>query len=480
MRIATRLWLALIASIVLVLSVGVTFRVREERRVLLEVTLRNRRFFAHALRAALTRGGQDADPVAEAERMLGEAAVVRGHIESHLVSRLGRGGLPRPLLGPAADEGLARGDVVAGVRGAELLTYVPLDPQGRLAVELVEPHAMEALLAPIRLISVVGQTVAISAFAGLLTFALVGWFVGRPLARLAQLARRIAAGDLEARVALDLGRDEVGLLAREMNQMAFTLSATRREVEELDAARVEALEQLRHADRLRTVGQLASSLAHELGTPLNVVGGHARMIEQEPGDSEARASARVILEQADRMARILRSLLDIARRGTPIRRSHDLRQLAEGASSMLAPLARRHQVAIELVEPPTPVSVRADAQQILQVITNLLMNAFQASPGGGAVSVCVEERDVIPPTGVHAPSGRYACVSVEDHGQGIAEEDLPRLFEPFFTRKGEGEGTGLGLAVVEGIVRDHLGWVTVSSERGKGSRFEVCLPLEPN
>ena len=97
-------------------------------------------------------------------------------------------------------------------------------------------------------------------------------------------------------------------------------------------------------------------------------------------------------------------------------------------------------------------------------------------PRGGDIDIAVDELDVEPPTGVHAPKGRYARIAVTDYGVGIDEHDLPHLFEPFFTRKGEGEGTGLGLAVVEGIAREHRGWVAVRSTRGSGSTFELFLP----
>jgi signal transduction histidine kinase len=310
-----------------------------------------------------------------------------------------------------------------------------------------------------------------------ITFALVGWLVGRPLGRLAEFARRIGSGDLGARVAVGSGGEEMTTLGEEMNHMAERLAAARTAVEEADAERVAAMERLRHADRLRTVGQLASALAHELGTPLNVVSGHARLIEQEPGISaDARESAREVLESSARMTRTLRDLLDFARRRGPQVAEHDLAELADRAARTLEPLTKRQGVRV-VVTRAEPVRATVDAQQVLQVLTNLVVNAAQAMPRGGSAQVIVEAVDATPPTGVHAPAGRYARIAVVDDGVGIAAEDLPRLFDPFFTRKEVGEGTGLGLSVVEGIVRDHRGWVAVTSEVGRGSRFEVYLPV---
>lgn len=477
MRIATRLWLALLIAIGLVLAAGVLVRVQEEQRLMLEVTLRDRVFFAHAIQAAIARDHGGPDPLGQARAMLDREEVAAAHIVARLVSIDEATSLERPRLSGAAVEPLARGEVVVGVRGGEILTYVPIEPDGSLVIELVEPQAVNALLERIGWWSLAGQTLALAAVAGLVTFALVGWLVGRPLGRLTVLARRIGAGDLEARAAV-AGRDEVAILTSEMNQMAAQLGEARQALEESDAERVAALEQLRHADRLRTVGQLSSALAHELGTPLNVVSGHARLIEEsaEPA-TETHGSARTILEQASRMTRILRDLLDFSARRRGARRElQNLAQLAAHASETLAPLARRHRVRIEVEAGASITEVRADPQHLLQVLTNLLTNAMQSMPSGGTVRVELDQVDRAPPIGVHGPRGSYARIAVVDEGTGIDALDLPHLFDPFFTRKGVGEGTGLGLAVASGIVREHGGWIEVASEPGAGSRFEVFIP----
>jgi two-component system NtrC family sensor kinase len=476
MRIATRLWIALLVVIVLVLGAGVITRVRQEQRLLLEVTLRDRRFFAVVLQAALMRDRDEGDPLEEARWLLQREEIAEAHVSTALVSLAHDGYLPKPRLPKADLAPLAHNEVVVGVYEGELLTYVPLAAK-HVAIELVEPHAVDAVLQRIGWQSLWTQALALAALAGLVTLVITRWLIGRPLERLTLLARHIGAGDFSGRMKVPKGKHEVAILVREMNGMAERLGTASRALDELGAERVAALEQLRHADRLRTVGQLASALAHELGTPLNVVSGHARLIEQEPGTADdARASARTILEQASRMTGILKDLLGFARQQGRRAEVVDLRTLARHAARTLEPLTRRHHANIKIDETAAKVQVYADSQQLLQVLTNLLTNAMQAMPKGGDIEVIVEELETEPPTGVHAPRGRYARLAVKDQGEGIEPEDLPHLFEPFFTRKSEGEGTGLGLAVVEGIAKDHSGWVEVQSEPGRGSRFEVYLP----
>jgi two-component system NtrC family sensor kinase len=476
MRIALRLWIALLVTIVLVLGTGVWFRAQQEQRLLLEVTLRDRRFFAHVLEGALSSKQHSRDPLREAQALLRREEVRGAHIEARLVGLNGHSELPKPRLPAWRMQPLLQGKVVVGANDDELLTYIPIDAPN-VAVELAEPHAVAELLARIGWWTLWTQALSLAALAGVVTFVIVRWLVGRPLGRLAVLARQIGGGNLSARATVPRGEHEVSVLAREMNGMAEGLEDAQRALEELDAERVSALEQLRHADRLRTVGQLASALAHELGTPLNVISGHARLIEQEPSISDnIRESTQTIVEQTARMTSIIRELLGFARkRGSQLSVYHP-QALAEQAARTLEPLARRHHVRIEVQSEPD-VNIHADAQHVLQALTNLLTNAMHAMPEGGVIRVETSIRDATPPPGVHARAGKYACIAVIDTGTGFDEADLPHLFEPFFTRKAEGEGTGLGLAVVEGIAREHQGWVNAQSERGKGSTFEMYLPL---
>jgi two-component system, NtrC family, sensor kinase len=247
------------------------------------------------------------------------------------------------------------------------------------------------------------------------------------------------------------------------------------------AARVHALEQLRHADRLVTVGKLASGIAHELGTPLNVVSGRAKMISQNPlSDEPTRNNARIVMEQSERMAQIIRQLLNFARAGKPNKSSVDLRHLAASTLSLLRPIAEKRRITLHF-EASEPVSeVVADAAQLQQVVTNLVVNAVQASPESSTVEVGLrasrQSRRISGEIGPEVERG-FVCITVSDRGVGMSEDTLERIFEPFFTTKDVGEGTGLGLAVAYGIVQEHGGFITVESKLSEGSRFEVYLPI---
>lgn len=229
----------------------------------------------------------------------------------------------------------------------------------------------------------------------------------------------------------------------------------------------EATQKVRHADRLATVGKLAAGIAHELGTPLSIVGGHAQMIAgQEVTGEAALASARAIDAEATRMNKIVRQLLDFARRKGPEGTSCDPNEIAHRCASLLAPMAERAHVRCEIhdVEPVARALIDEDSLQ--QVVTNLAVNAIQAMPEGGALDIAVSRAD------------QHIQIDVSDSGSGIPPDVEAHLFEPFVTTKAPGEGTGLGLAVVHGIVVDHHGWITVATG-ATGTTFSVHLQEAP-
>ncbi len=358
--------------------------------------------------------------------------------------------------------------------------YVPVAIEAeRIGVlELVESATWLSVYTQHVVVRVLLITVAMILIGGAVAMLLGLVSIGRPLNRLIYKARRIGDGDLTGPVVLR-GHDELTELAGVMNDMCVNLGAAQRKAADEADARLNAMEQLRHADRLTTVGRLASGIAHELGTPLNVVSGRAGMVARgDLSNDETVKYATIIKSQADRMTQIIRQLLDFARNQSVKKQSVDMTEVAGQAVSLLQPLGRRENVELVLEGGGGALFARGDAGQLNQVITNLIMNAIQAMPRGGRVNVGLEEVHGIPPEGVEADAGSYVCISVADIGQGISDDDLKHVFEPFFTTKDVGEGTGLGLSIAYGIVREHGGWIDVSSVPGEGSRFSVYLPSE--
>jgi two-component system NtrC family sensor kinase len=314
---------------------------------------------------------------------------------------------------------------------------------------------------------------AIVAVFWLLTMLVGRWLVGRPIDELVRKARRVGEGDLRAPLRLR-GPAEFRELGHEMNVMCRRLAAAQdRAASEADA-RVRAVEQLRHADRLATVGMLAAGVAHEIGTPLSVVAGHAQMIAgREVTGEKVIESARVIDAQVNRVARIVRQLLDFARHKGPEGGSVDAYAVATSVVELVEPSARKTGVRIRVVGHASDALI--DEESLVQVLTNLLVNAVHASSDGGEVTVIVE-RVLAKPPGA-AMEGAFIRAQVRDTGTGISAEIRPDIFEPFFTTKPTGDGTGLGLSVVYGIVQDHRGWIAVDTSVGRGTTFSVFLPV---
>lgn len=295
-------------------------------------------------------------------------------------------------------------------------------------------------------------------------------FIGRPVSRLAAKARRVGTGDLAGPLKLRQ-RDELGELATEINLMCDRLAEER-------SAREAATDQLRHADRLTTVGKLASGIAHELGTPLNVVSGRARLIRDgEVDGAEAVDSARIVAEQADRMTAMIRQLLDFARPRALQKSQVNVTSLAARVAELVATIAKTAQVEIKAPEHDDSLRVEADDGQLNQVLINLVVNAIQATPKGGTVIVTSKRVEQSAPPYVESAGKQWLAIAIADTGIGMDAETRGRIFEPFFTTKAVGDGTGLGLSVTWGIVREHGGWIDVDSAPGKGATFTVYLPV---
>ena len=314
--------------------------------------------------------------------------------------------------------------------------------------------------------------------AAVLLVAIVGLrLIGQPLQALIQKTQQVAEGNLRTPVTVS-GSDELATLATALNQMCEKLDTSQQAVQRESAQRIEALAQLRHGDRLKTVGRLASGVAHELGTPLNVVSGRASLIAGgNLGSEDVIKSAKAIQAEATRMTGIVQQLLNFARRSTPKQTLCDLNSVIDLTVSLMEPMIRKKDAHVLVTERlPEGISVNIDAAQMQQVFSNLLMNALLSKESGVTVQIAAEGCDAMSPESSGSQPIRSVRITMTDNGEGIAESDLPHVFEPFFTTRDVGQGTGLGLSISHGIVSEHGGWMTVDSVPGHGTTFSVFLP----
>jgi two-component system NtrC family sensor kinase len=465
MRLTVKLGLATALSITTVAGFFAVDRVNRELAMLEEDTRRDHRTFGRALALAAQvvaqrHGFDEAKKVVAATNAM-EAGILIEFVEgSHPRIR-------QPAVSPltllASHKLPDQVSIIPANLGA--LGYLRLqesrDAQARYVIETIQRALRSTLL-------LIALSLAITFY--------LGWqLLGHPLQKLVEKVRRVGGGDLDGPLSL-LPNDEMSVLAREINAMCDRLrEAQRRASTELEA-RMRALEQLRHADRLSTVGKLSSGVAHELGTPLNVISARAKMIiAGESRGAEVVDDSRVIFGQSERMARTIRQLLDFARSGSLRRSPQDLRALCRSSAAVLETLATRAGVDIVVQGGPSAVA-SVDPEQIQQVITNIVMNAIQAHPNGcgGTVRVQLTTQGS---AGDAAASGARVFLEVSDGGVGISPDVLEHVFEPFFTTKDVGQGTGLGLSVAHGIVQEHGGVITIESAPDTGTIVRVELPV---
>lgn len=243
--------------------------------------------------------------------------------------------------------------------------------------------------------------------------------------------------------------------------------------------RLELEERLRQSQKMECVGQLAAGVAHDINNVLTVIQGHADLLREAlPEQSPQARSIRQICAAAERAARFVRQLLLFSRKQVVQVKRLDLNQVLHNLAQMLARLLGE-DVHLELDCAPDLPTVEADLGMIEQVVMNLAVNARDAMPQGGRLRLATTTLEVSEPEATRrgAPRpGRYVCLEVTDTGCGMDPATLARIFEPFFSTKETGKGTGLGLATVYGIVKQHQGWIEVASKPGAGTTFRVYLP----
>jgi len=304
--------------------------------------------------------------------------------------------------------------------------------------------------------------------------------IAKPILRLRSVSQAVAAGDLNQDTGLR-GADEIGELAGAFDIMTLrlrdrTAEAARlydetlernKELGEINARLQTAQAQLIQSEKLASVGQLTAGIVHDVKNPLAVIKGLAEELSEEFSvDPSMKDQLGTIRESAGKASTIVTDLLKFARQSTPDLERRDMRETIEASLRLTEYLARKGKVEIKVDVPSDPVLVWYDAQQIEQVLINLLGNAIQAMKNGGTIRINLSR------------SESSIALSVQDNGVGIPEKNLQRIFDPFFTTKSEGEGTGLGLSVSFGIITRHRGQISVDSKPGLGTTFTILLPID--
>jgi two-component system NtrC family sensor kinase len=311
----------------------------------------------------------------------------------------------------------------------------------------------------------------------IITGYLLAQSLARPLLRLRNLTKAVAAGDLSQSSQLKRS-DEIGELSdafdtmtlhlRERTEEAARLYAEslqrNRELAEINARLESTQLQLIQSEKLASIGQLTAGIVHDVKNPFAVIMGMAEVLGDDDSlDETMKHGLKTIRDSAIKGNTIVSDLLKFSRQSQPEMRTMDLRETVQTSLRLTAYITRQFELITRI--PETPLMVTYDAQQIEQVVINMLHNAAQAMPNKGTLRVTLEQQE------------NNARILIQDTGCGIPPENLKRIFDPFFTTKPEGEGTGLGLSVSYGILANHRGRIDVQSEVGSGTTFVIVLPV---
>jgi two-component system NtrC family sensor kinase len=290
---------------------------------------------------------------------------------------------------------------------------------------------------------------------------LISQRISIPIKKLVSASREIADGNFDAKVETT-SSDELGKLADTFNKMGTALKERDEQLKEFTRKKIS------ESERLAMVGQLAANVAHELNNPLQGIVTYASLtLEKEVFDHSCRQNVNKIVIQANRCRDIIRGLLDFSRQKHPDKTLCNINTLLQGCLSLVENQAIFHNIDVVMNLDPSLPLIIVDPSQIERVFLNLIINAAEAMEGTGTLTIT---------TRVDALNHSLE-IDVQDTGPGISPENIGKIFDPFFTTKETGHGVGLGLAISYGIVEEHLGKLTVKSDRGRGTIFTVSLPL---
>jgi len=497
-HLTTRLAVLLMLALMIITGVYDYVRLTREREGLVEITRTDQRIFAETLALAVRRNLRRGRTTEELQELLDEIGARPGLVwvaifdpKGHVIAAGVAAGAPSPTgddaIGLTLDTGLPTTSLMGSGKD-QILRYVqPFRwPDGRTAAVEVR-HSLGQMqrdfAAAIR--ERITARLVILVFFVLAIVAITRWSIARPIQALIRAARAVGGGDLTQRIEVRRS-DELGALAEEFNRMAENLQHAHQALLEQSEERLRLEREVQQTQKLAAVGMLAAEVAHEVGTPLNVVSGRAEALERAiPRDHPERRHLDVIAQQTKRIAGIIRSLLDYTRPNRSELRPEAVPHIIVRVASLLESRYRTKRTRVSIELPEDLPRVLADADQLQQLFINLLGNALDASPADAAVRVTAGPDPVLPEEGrgeivrgkVDAP--RVVDIHIIDQGPGMTAEDLAHVFEPFFSTKKRGQGTGLGLPIVEEIIRAHRGEVDLLSIPGRGTEAIVRLPAAP-
>ena len=302
--------------------------------------------------------------------------------------------------------------------------------------------------------------------------------VNLPVKHLLTQTKRIAQGDLDAQVQ-DVTNDEMGELTDAFNKMTASLKSARMELEEwgknLEAKVAERTREIKQmqtqlirSEKLVSLGRLVAGITHEINNPLTGILMFANLTRENPQlDPSLKSDIDIIINEAQRCAKIVKGLLDFSRESIPQKKPVSLNTVMEATLTLIGRQSSFHNIDIVRDYQPDLPSISVDENQMEQVFINILLNASQSMPGSGGITIKTYTED-----------GEYACIKITDTGAGISEENLGKIFDPFFTTKSD-KGMGLGLSVSYGIIERHGGKIEVQSKLSEGTTFTIKLPLRP-
>lgn len=336
------------------------------------------------------------------------------------------------------------------------------------AVEIVKPlELIEKDIARAR-INWLATTLLLLAVIFLVVYVVLRRSLSRPILTLLYGAKTIGRGDLTHRVTVETKGDELAKLASEFNRMADNLAEQRETAEKEAENRLNLEKQLRHSERLASVGRLAAGIAHELGAPLNVIDARAEQLLEKADVSREKQmkNLTIIRTQSARITHIVRQLLNLAR---PYHLRFERIDLKSLISTALEGFTETANVKIEVAAPEN-LQISADADYLQQVFVNIFQNAFYAMKNKGILRIEVGKTE--------RGGKTFAAIKISDTGEGIAPESLEKIFDPFYTTKDIGKGTGLGLAVSRRIIEEHEGFIEAENNAGGGASLTVYLPAD--